>query len=95
MPLPVESCKPKLVSYARLQTDALTRRPLLLYPEGVLELEETTAAILALCNGDKTIGEITSELVDRYEGSIEEIAGDVTECVRALTARGLLHLASQ
>jgi hypothetical protein len=49
MPLPIERCKPKLAGYARLHTDPVTRRPLLLYPEGVLELEETTAAILSLC----------------------------------------------
>jgi pyrroloquinoline quinone biosynthesis protein D len=94
MPRTVESCKPKLVGYARLHTDPVTNRPLLLYPEGVLELEETTAAILLLCNGDRTVEEITSQLVDRYEGPIEEITRDVAECICALVARGLLRVVS-
>ena len=92
MPLPIERCKPKLAGYARLHTDPVTRRPLLLYPEGVLELEETTAAILSLCEGNSTVADITSRLVERYEGSREEIARDVMECLRALAARGLIRL---
>jgi pyrroloquinoline quinone biosynthesis protein D len=91
MPLPVESHKPKLAGYARLHTDPVTRRPLLLYPEGVLELEETTAAILSLCKGDSTVADITARLVERYEGSPEEIARDVIDCLRALAARGLIQ----
>ena len=92
MPLPVESCKPKLAGYARLHIDPVTGRPLLLYPEGVLELEETTAAILSLCEGDSTVADITARLVERYEGSPEEIARDVVECLRALATRGLIRL---
>ena len=69
MSLPNESCRPKLAGHARLHIDPVTRRPLLLYPEGVLELEETTAAILSLCQGNSTVADITSRLVERYEGS--------------------------
>ena len=92
MPLPIEHCKPKLADYARLHTDPLTGRPLLLYPEGVLELEETTAAILSLCKGESSVAEITARLMERYEGSPEEIADDVSECLHGLEARGLIRL---
>ncbi len=92
MPSPVEPCKLKLASYARLQTDPVTRRPLLLYPEGVLESEETTAAILSLCQGESSVADITARLVERYEGSSEEIGGDVVECLHGLAARGLILL---
>ena len=68
MPLPVDSCKPKLAGYARLHTDPVTHRPLLLYPEGVLELEETAEAILFLCDGNSTMAEI------RLMGRVQEIA---------------------
>jgi pyrroloquinoline quinone biosynthesis protein D len=92
MPSPVERCKPKLAGYARLHTDPVKRCPLLLYPEGVLELEETTAAIVSLCQGELSVADITARLVERYEGSSEEIGGDVMECLHVLAARGLIRL---
>jgi pyrroloquinoline quinone biosynthesis protein D len=92
MPSAIERYKPKLAGYARLHTDPVTHRPLLLYPEGVLELEETTAAILALCEGQSSVADITARLVEHYEGSSEEIARDIVECLHALAARGLIRL---
>ena len=82
--------RPALGPGARLSTDPLNGHPLLLYPEGVLELEETTAAILRLCTPPHTIEEIVAELAERYEAPAKEIAGDVGECLAALGERGLI-----
>jgi coenzyme PQQ biosynthesis protein PqqD len=82
--------RPALGPGARLSTDPLSGQPLLLYPEGVLELEETTAAILQLCVAPSTVGKIVVALKERYEAPEEEIARDVAECLTALSERGLI-----
>jgi len=38
----------------------------MLYPEGVVKLNETSAAILQLCDGNHTAEEIISELNEKY-----------------------------
>ena len=42
---------PKLWRMARLHFDPVRQRPVLLYPEGAVLLNDTGAAILELCNG--------------------------------------------
>ncbi len=44
----------------------------LLYPEGVVKLNETGAAILQLCDGSRTAEEIVSELNDKYTTDVTE-----------------------
>ena len=93
MPLPPASHdRPRLSGHARLQSDPVSGRPLLLYPEGILELDETAAAILRLCDGSRSLAEIVQELVERYEGPPEEIGRDVLECLGTLADRGLVTL---
>ncbi len=43
--------RPKLWRLARLDFDPVRQRPVLLYPEGAVLLNDTGAAILELCNG--------------------------------------------
>ncbi len=44
----------------------------LLYPEGVVKVNETGAAILELCNGINTVAEIISELNDKYTTDVTD-----------------------
>lgn len=52
---------------------------ILLYPEGVVKLNETGAAILELCDGSRTAEQIISELNDKYTN--DKYTTDVTESV--------------
>ncbi|HTU20573.1 MAG TPA: pyrroloquinoline quinone biosynthesis peptide chaperone PqqD, partial [Gemmataceae bacterium] len=66
--------------------------PLLLYPEGVLNLNAIAAAIVGLCDGRHTMAEIVAELHSRYAVAPEAIRGEVEEFLIRLRCCGLLYL---
>jgi len=88
----IENGVPRLAAHARLRDDPLTGALLLLYPEGVLELDEIAAEIVRRCDGQRTVGAIAGELAEAFEGEGEEIARDVAECLWDLRERGLMQL---
>src|SRR4051812_36426452 len=90
MPPLADSRQPALAPGVRLRSDPLNGQPLLLYPEGVSELEETAAAILRLCAPPRTIAQIVETLAETYDAPPDEIARDVNECLATLAARGLI-----
>src|SRR5260221_12914133 len=83
--------RPKLSFRARLQTDKVTGKPVLLFPEGALMLNPTGHSIVALCDGTKTFQEIVSSLAKRYNTSPEEISIQVSGYLDKLRARNLLE----
>ncbi len=80
--------RPMLVSYARYRWDRLRQEHQLVYPEGILILNETGAAILQLCDG-RLIDELVAALHEKY--SQGNPAADVDEFLQRLTNKGLLH----
>ncbi len=44
----------------------------LLYPEGIVKINETGAAILKLCDGINTVTEMISELNDKYTTDVSD-----------------------
>lgn len=83
--------RPKLSSRARLQTDKVTGKPILLYPEGVLMLNPTGHAIVSLCTGEATFQEIVTRLAERYKISTQEISPQVATYLDRLRERNLLE----
>ena len=79
---------PVLWRLARLDFDSVRQRHVLLYPEGTVLLNETSAAILGLCDGHRTVDEITRVLQERYAGVV---AADVTEFLSQLADRELIR----
>ena len=79
---------PRLWRLARLEYDPVRQRHVLLYPEGAVLLNETGAAILELCNGTRTVGQIVTILSERYHADVSE---DVTEYLSQMADRELLH----
>jgi pyrroloquinoline quinone biosynthesis protein D len=51
----------------RLAFDQTRQRHVLLTPETVTQLNGTGAAILELCDGERTVAEIMAELRGRYD----------------------------
>lgn len=83
---------PKIAAKARLQIDKVSGEPILLYPEGLLKLNSTGAAILALCDGQHSVQEIAVELARRYNTTPGAIRSDVNEYLNTLYRRTLLEL---
>jgi pyrroloquinoline quinone biosynthesis protein D len=79
--------KPRLATGARLRYDEVREEHLLLVPEGAVRLNVTAAAVLDLCDGERTVDDIASTLSAQYEGAN---AADVSQLLDALGARGLV-----
>jgi len=86
------TARPKLSARARLQTDKITGKPVLLYPEGALILNPTAHAIVSLCPGRETIAAIGSILATRYQSSAPEISNQISAFLNRLRAKNLLEL---
>ena len=55
----------------------------MLYPEGVVKLNETGAAILQLCDGINSVAEIISELNEKYSTDVSDSVNKFLEVSHA------------
>ena len=79
--------RPGLRRGVKLVHDPVRDRAALLYPEGVLLLNDTAAAVLSHCDGRRDVPEVAQALAEEYEG-VEP--GDVLALLADLDARRLL-----
>jgi pyrroloquinoline quinone biosynthesis protein D len=85
------SMRPRLARGVRLQTDSITGKSVLLFPEGVIELNESAREILGRCDGPM-VSEIIQALAEEYEVESEMLAGDVRKMLADLQRRKLIEL---
>jgi pyrroloquinoline quinone biosynthesis protein D len=85
------SARPGLARGVRLQTDSKTGNSVLLFPEGVLELNETAQEILNRCDG-RTVSEILQALAEEYDVDSHMLADDIRETLADLQGRKLIEL---
>ncbi len=79
---------PVLWRLARMDFDPVRQRHVLLYPEGTVLLNDTGAAILQLCDGQRSVAEIAGVLQERY-GS--DVTADVIAYLSGLAERELIR----
>jgi pyrroloquinoline quinone biosynthesis protein D len=80
--------RPRLVTGARLHYDAVRSEHVLLVPEGIVRLNPSAVAVLELCDGERDLDEIVSDLSERYDGA--DVGDDVRGLVAAMTDKGLV-----
>jgi pyrroloquinoline quinone biosynthesis protein D len=84
--------RPHLARQVRMEWDPVRERQVLLAPEGVLLLNQTGAAILGLCDGERTVVEIVEELRGQYN----RVAGDeVRDFLARLVAKRWVELGDE
>jgi pyrroloquinoline quinone biosynthesis protein D len=83
--------RPQLAKEVRLQIDSITGKSVLLYPEGILELNETAHDILSRCDG-RSVAEIVQGLAEQYEADADALAADVRETLADVHQRKLIEL---
>jgi len=79
---------PSLWRLARLQFDPVRNQRVLLYPEGVVLLNDTGAAVLDLCDGRRSVADIASVLGERFNCDVQ---ADVLEYLTGLADQALVH----
>ena len=80
--------RPVLMRHARYRWDSLRRQHQLVYPEGVLVLNETGAAIVKLCDG-RALGDLTDALAEQFGKG--DLTGDVQVFLERLASKGLIR----
>ncbi len=73
----------------RLRNDA-PERPVLLVPEGVVDLSDSASAALALLDGKRSPHEIATLLAKIYDAPESELESDVYDLCASLHERGFL-----
>ena len=80
--------RPRLARHVRLRFDPARGQHVLLTPEAVTVLNGTGAAVLELCDGQRTVTEILAELRGRYAHVDDD---EVRRFVDRLAARRCLE----
>ena len=92
MPIEIaDAAQPRFAKGVRLQMDSTSGRSVLLFPEGIVELNETAQEILCRCNG-RTLNEIVRALAEEYDSDVAALQADVRETLTDLHQRKLIEL---
>ena len=82
--------RPAIGEGFRLQWEPAQTAHVLLYPEGMVRLNESAAAILTRCDGARTVADITADLERTY--SAADLSGEVCDFVAFAVERRWLEL---
>jgi len=80
--------KPKLSRMFRFQWEEAQGNYVLLYPEGMVKLNQSAAEILKRCTGESDVTTIINDLEQSF--STTGLESDVKDFLRAATERGWL-----
>ncbi|WP_424894606.1 pyrroloquinoline quinone biosynthesis peptide chaperone PqqD [Tepidimonas sp. HKU79] len=81
--------QPKLSRRFRLQYEEAQSRWVLLYPEGMVQLNRSAAEILKRCNGEQSIDAIVAELEAAFH--VQGIEADVRNLLEEGKRRGWIE----
>jgi pyrroloquinoline quinone biosynthesis protein D len=81
--------RPILASKARVKWDPVRQKHLLLFPEGLLVLNQTAHEIITMCNGKNKVITIVNSLGDKYKTHVD---ADIRELLSRLFEKRLLLL---
>lgn len=73
----------------RLQWEEAQQRHVILYPEGMVELNQSSAEILKLCDGAHTLEQIVDELERKFETT--GLSGDITAFLEIALKNGWIQ----
>ena len=77
---------PRLATKAMLKHDTVRDVELLLLPERVVLLNKSGAAILGLCDGSRTVGQVVTQLEHEFEAA--DLGKDVMTFLEDARGRG-------
>lgn len=75
----------------RFQFEPLQKQHVLLYPEGMIKLNDSAAAISALINGTDSVDQIVAQLKQQF-GDLDAIEHDVVDYMRVAEQQHWIEL---
>lgn len=78
--------RPKLSRRFRLQFEEAQKRWVLLYPEGMVQLNDSAAEILKRCDGERSLSDIVTELEAAF--NVQSLMSQVTSLLEEGQRRG-------
>ena len=85
------SGKPSVSIRLRLQWEPAQQSWVLLYPEGMVKLNQSAGEILQRCDGSRSVAQIVAELEQAFEAS--GLDGEVREFLRVAADRNWVEWA--
>jgi pyrroloquinoline quinone biosynthesis protein D len=79
-----------IARHFRLQWEEAQQAYVLLYPEGMVELSETAAAVLTRCDGKASLAQIMADLQQQFPE--DDISADVREFLEDAYANGWVRI---
>jgi len=73
----------------RLQWEEAQQKDVILYPEGMVELNQSSAEILKLCDGTRNLAQIVSELEHKFNTS--GLTNDITAFLEDALKNGWIN----
>ncbi len=70
----------------RLQWEPAQQKDVILYPEGMVELNQSSAEILKLCDGSRNLSSIINQLEDKFH--ITGLGNDITHFLEVALQNG-------
>lgn len=93
MPIPEPSSKPRLATGCRWGTESKSGSDerMILFPEGAIKLQGTGRQVLERCDGQRTFGEIITELQGQFEDADPaKIRSDITAFLEQLQRKRIV-----
>ena len=84
------AARPKIGRGFRLQWEPTQEAHVLLYPEGMVKLNQTAGAILKRCDGARTVADIVADLEQTY--AVAGLMPDVCAFIALAVERNWLEL---
>ncbi|WP_031435074.1 pyrroloquinoline quinone biosynthesis peptide chaperone PqqD [Methylomarinum vadi] len=73
----------------RLQWEEAQQKDVILYPEGMVELNQSSAEILKLCDGTRKLDEIVTELEQKF--STSGLTNDISNFLNVAIKNGWIQ----
>ena len=89
MTTPIDA-KPKVARLFRLQWEEAQNTWVLLYPEGMVKLNQSAGEITRRCDGDRTVADIVADLESTF--GAQNLTADVVAFLDLASERGWLEI---
>ena len=84
------SSRPALRPHMKLRHDKIRDRWVVLAPERIYALNAEAAAVLELCDGQRTVSDIAAALAAQYDAPPDAIATDIVPMLQDLADKGAI-----